>query len=156
MTGLLSRWYITGPIALAASLLASTLHPVGIIAGPLAVMIPIWIYRGNVHETMSRDPNDGVRHLAYEMRYSVEAFFGVASGLLFLGFVLLETVFSGSGDLFAVIAGQLAGFPIPVAYWVTTLLAFAGLDSGAVTAGQFAGFALIAFGLAYAVKEVSR
>ena len=144
------RWYVTGPTAVAAALVGATVHPLGLILGPLLVMMPVWVYRSRGSRTAERQ----IQQMAYEMQDSVQATFAIASGLLFALLILTETVFSSSGQLLGVIAEQASGVPLPLAYIATTALGWVGLDAGSVTAAQFAGFALIAFAIAYAVREV--
>lgn len=146
----MGRWYLTGPYAVAVGALASmTLGPLWLVPGALAAMVPVWIYRSRG----SRSAEHLARQLGYELQDSLQTTFGVATGLLLALLLFAETLFAGSGEMLGVLGNQAAGFPVPIAYWATTLVGLVGISADDVSARVFGGFALICFAVAYAVKR---
>lgn len=146
----MQRWYLTAPYAAGVGAIASmTLGAAWFPVGALAAMGTVWAYRSRG----SRTAEHFARQMAYEVQDTVQTWFGVATGILLMLTLLAKTAFSGFGDMLGVLGNQAAMSPLPIAYWATSALAMVGMSTDDLSAKVVGGFALIAFAIAYAVKN---
>ncbi|WP_135807459.1 hypothetical protein [Halorussus marinus] len=146
----MDRWYLTGPAALGVGWLASTTFGMmWFLPGAFAAMLPVWAYRSRG----SRTAEHMARQMAYEMEDSLQTTFGIATGILLAMMLFAQTLFNGTGEMLGVLGNQAAGFPLPIAYWTTSLVGLVGFSSEDISMEVFAGFALMCFAVAYAVKR---
>lgn len=144
------RWYLTAPYAAGVGTLASMmLGPVWFPVGAVGAMLPVWVYRSRG----SRTAEHLVRQMAYEIQDTVQTWFGVLTGVLLMVTLLAQTAFSGFGEMLGVLGNQAAMSPLPIAYWATSAISLVGLSTDELSAKVVGGFALIAFAVAYMVKE---
>lgn len=144
------RWYLTAPYAAVVGWLATmAMGPAWFPVGAIGAMLPVWVYRSRG----SRTAEHLARQMAYEIQDTVETWFGVATGILLVLVLLAQTAFAGFGEMLGVLGNQAAMSPLPIAYWATSAVSLVGLSTDELSAKVVGGFALIAFAIAYMVKE---
>lgn len=119
-----------------------------LLVGVLAVMLPVWIVRSRGSGRRKHDSTGRVR-----AQDSVQAFFGVLSAIAVSLFFIGEAFYGGSADFMAALAAQLAGYPLPMAWFSTIGLGAWSINTGNITSDQFVGVALLLGGLAVILKR---
>jgi len=146
----MQRWYLTAPAAAIVGALASwALGPAWFPVGAIGAMLPVWAYRSRG----SRTAEHFAAQMAYEVQDTVQTWFGVMTGILLVLLLLAQTAFAGFGEMLGVLGNQAAMSPLPIAYWATSAVSLVGMSTDDLSAKVVGGFALIAFALAYMVKE---
>lgn len=151
------RWYLSAPFAIIVGSLFGLVDPRLLPVGAVGAIMLIWALRAYRQGADMDDPGEVVVGMGREAQDTTQAVFEFLTAMLVALFFLAEAVFGGASHLLGTLGSQIAGYPLPVAYWGTAALGALGIQNpGQITGTMFLGFGLMMFAFAVMIRSYKR
>ena len=123
------------------------------LGGTIGPAMVYWYWKARKRLKKGAPTNVVIMEIGLQARKTFDSLMSIAIATLYVAVLFAETLFTGVGDMFGVLGGQLAQYPLPLAHFGVMFLGWFGISNpGAMTVVQFLGIALVVTALAYMVK----
>ena len=123
------------------------------VVGTFTPAMAYWYWKARRRLKKGAPADVVVQEIGLQARKSFNSWINIGIATLYVAVLFAETLFTGVGDMFGVLGGQLAQYPLPLAHFGMVVLGWFGISNpGAMTTAQFLGIAICITALAYMVK----